>query len=133
MDKKREELGVADKFLSKTDELPETTIAQNLTDINEEIHLISIAASDAFKFKDTVLPDHLRGKYPPNLTRYAGTYLAGLLESRFQNQDPAVVQMAVQGLMAHLVNDAFNNGWCHDEIVSTSNDLKRNGTVVTSH
>ncbi len=73
------------------------------------------------------------GITPLNFTRYAGTYLAGLLESRFQNQDTAVVQMAIQGLLAHLVNGAFNNGWCTDEIVSTSNDLKRNGIIVPSH
>ncbi len=132
MDKKRDELGVAAKFLKISDDVPETIIVQKQSDINEELHFISMATSEVFKFKDAALPDHLRGNYPPNLARYAGTYLAGLLESRFQNQDSAVVQMAIQGLLTYLVNEAFNTSWCPDEIISTSNDLKRNGNYSTT-
>lgn len=100
-------------------------IKQQLGEINEEAQFLSTEATKVVIYQAQPPPEHLRGRYPSNLIRYAGIYLAGLLEARYQNTSTAVVQLAIQALLLHLVSDAFNDGWCGPDVIGMSNVLKR--------
>ncbi len=129
VDLARAEQREADSFLSPSTNLhaaDERIIRQILTDINDDTHIISTQACDLVRY-NSKSPSR---DWPKDMAKYAGTYLASLLEGRYQNIDPAIVQMTLQSLLLHRVYNAFEN-WISQDILDVCNELRRSGKGLT--
>jgi hypothetical protein len=119
-----------DHFLTKFDDVDETTVIRLLKDIRDAAYELSCRATSLFEyegFKSPVPPVQL---FPSRLADFLGPKLCSALEQGKHARDSIFVQLALHALILGLVADTFNEGWCPAEVIQFSRDISTTGKLL---
>jgi len=119
------ELRTAESFLTKYDDIPGDEIVNLVSDLNQQVLGIAAKCDELVRFK-RVSGDKIRAesvkKIHNDLTPVIGHTLCKHLETVDNNEDPTIVQLAIQSALLAQISEFLRN-WPLSPVRSFSNNL----------
>lgn len=106
------ELRTAESFLTKYDDIPGDEIVNLVSDLNQQVLGVAAKCDELVKFR-RVSGDKIRAetvkKYQHDLLPLIGHTLCKHLESMDNNEDPTIIQLAIQAALLAQINKFLRN------------------------
>ena len=110
LDSRTMELRTAESFLTKYDDIPGDEIVNLVSDLNQQVLGIAAKCEELVKFKpvDKARSESTK-KYCPELNPIIGSTLHKFLETMDNNEDPTIIQLAIQAILLYQLTIFLRN------------------------